>query len=133
MPVRWPTARVECPGYDPANDGRTLWDRSAPRALHRPGSPDGRPPYLHLASSPAATSRPGWTLARTVLREGDTLVVWRLDRLGCSLKRLIETITQLDDDTVAFRSLQERLVPGSTGGRLVFHTVGALTEFKVQA
>lgn len=81
-------------------------------------------------ASGAATDRPGWARARDALREGDTLVVWRLDRLGRSLKHLIDTVAELGDEGVAFRSLQENLDTGSTGGRLVFHIFGALAEFE---
>ena len=77
-----------------------------------------------------STDRPGWTRARDALREGDTLVVWRLDRLGRSLKDLIATVADLGEQGVAFRSLQENLDTSSTGGRLVFHIFGALAEFE---
>ena len=81
-------------------------------------------------TSGVATERPGWAHARAALREGDTLVVWRLDRLGRSLKHLIDTITELDQAGVAFKSLQESLDTSSTGGKLVFHIFGALAEFE---
>ena len=60
------------------------------------------------------------------IRAGDTLVVWRLDRLGRSLKDLIEFVTNLDAEGVAFRSLQEAIDTDSPGGKLVFHIFGAL-------
>jgi len=81
-------------------------------------------------ASGASTTRPGWTQAQAVLRPGDTLVVWRLDRLGRSLKHLIETITSLNDNGVAFVSLTENLDTSSTGGKLVFHIFGAMAEFE---
>ena len=80
--------------------------------------------------SGTTTDRPGWAQARAALRAGDTLIVWRLDRLGRSLKHLIETITELDQAGVAFKSLQESLDTSSTGGKLVFHIFGALAEFE---
>lgn len=81
-------------------------------------------------TSGVATDRPGWKQARAALRDGDTLVVWRLDRLGRSLKHLIDTITELDEAGVAFKSLTESLDTSSTGGKLVFHIFGALAEFE---
>jgi DNA invertase Pin-like site-specific DNA recombinase len=80
--------------------------------------------------SGASTERPGWNQARAALREGDTLVVWRLDRLGRSLKHLIDTIAELNNAGVAFKSVTENLDTGSTGGRLIFHIFGALAEFE---
>jgi DNA invertase Pin-like site-specific DNA recombinase len=64
------------------------------------------------------------------LREGDTLVVWRLDRLGRSLRDLIDTVTQLAERGVGFKSLTEGLDTTTAGGRLVFHIFGALAEFE---
>lgn len=81
-------------------------------------------------SSGTVTDRPGWVQARAALREGDTLVVWRLDRLGRSLKHLIETVTELDDRGISFRSVQESLDTTTSGGRLVFHVFAALAEFE---
>lgn len=71
-------------------------------------------------------------LARALdhLREGDTLVVWRLDRLGRSLRHLIDTVTALADRGVGFRSLQESIDTTTPGGRLIFHVFGALAEFE---
>jgi DNA invertase Pin-like site-specific DNA recombinase len=64
------------------------------------------------------------------LREGDTLVVWRLDRLGRSLKHLIETVTELHDRGVGFRSLSENIDTTTSAGKLIFHVFGALAEFE---
>ncbi len=64
------------------------------------------------------------------LRPGDTLVVWRLDRLGRSLPHLIETVRELSECGVGFRSLQESIDTTTTGGRLIFHVFGALAEFE---
>jgi DNA invertase Pin-like site-specific DNA recombinase len=68
--------------------------------------------------------------ALEMLREGDTLVVWRLDRLGRSLKHLIELIGELEERGVGFKSLQENIDTTSSSGRLVFHVFGALAEFE---
>jgi DNA invertase Pin-like site-specific DNA recombinase len=58
------------------------------------------------------------------------LVVWRLDRLGRNLPHLIETIRQLQKRGVGFRSLQEQIDTTTSGGKLVFHVIGALAEFE---
>jgi DNA invertase Pin-like site-specific DNA recombinase len=80
--------------------------------------------------SGARAERPGLTNALGHLRAGDTLVVWRLDRLGRSLPHLIETVTGLADRGVAFKSLTESIDTTHTGGRLIFHIFGALAEFE---
>ena len=74
--------------------------------------------------------RPGLERALDSLREGDTLIVWRLDRLGRSLKDLIELVGQLERKGVALRSLQEANDTTSPGGKLIFHVFGALAEFE---
>jgi DNA invertase Pin-like site-specific DNA recombinase len=85
--------------------------------------------YTDTASG-ARTDRPGLAQAMSHLRSGDTLVVWRLDRLGRSLAHLIETIREFEERGVHFRSLQEQLDTGTSGGKLVFHVFGALAEFE---
>lgn len=80
--------------------------------------------------SGAKRSRPGFDEALSHLRKGDTLVVWRLDRLGRSLKHLIEIITLLDEREVGFQSLQESVNTTTSGGRLIFHLFSALAEFE---
>src|SRR3954447_9949320 len=69
--------------------------------------------------SGSVTERLGLTNALSHLRPGDTLVVWRLDRLGRSLTRLIETVRQLQERGVGFRSLQEQIDTTTSGGKLV--------------
>lgn len=64
------------------------------------------------------------------IRPGDTLVVWRLDRLGRSLKHLIEVTTALQQQGVGFRSLVEQIDTTTPAGKLVFHVFGALAEFE---
>jgi DNA invertase Pin-like site-specific DNA recombinase len=66
------------------------------------------------------------------LDAGDTLVVWRLDRLGRNLRNLIEVITVLGERGVQFRSLQEALDTTTAGGRLLFHIMGSIAEFERQ-
>ena len=74
--------------------------------------------------------RKGLTEALSHLREGDTLVVWRLDRLGRSLRHLIDTITDLAEKSIGFKSLSENIDTTTSGGKLVFHIFGALAEFE---
>src|SRR3712207_342408 len=74
--------------------------------------------------------RPGLEKALHFIRPGDTLVVWRLDRLGRSLKHLIETITTLHDKQIGFKSLTENIDTTTSGGKLIFHIFGALAEFE---
>jgi DNA invertase Pin-like site-specific DNA recombinase len=64
------------------------------------------------------------------MRDGDTLVVWRLDRLARSLKQLIETVESLGERGIGLRSLSETIDTTSSGGRLLFQIFGALAEFE---
>ena len=81
-------------------------------------------------ASGAQASREGLDKALAFLREKDTLVVWKLDRLGRSLKHLIEMVTELQSRKIGFRSLQENIDTTTSGGKLVFHVFGALAEFE---
>jgi DNA invertase Pin-like site-specific DNA recombinase len=81
-------------------------------------------------ASGSRTDRPGLDDALRFAREGDTLVVWRLDRLGRTLAHLIQLIRDLQERGVQFRSLQESLDTSTSGGKLVFHVFGALAEFE---
>ena len=81
-------------------------------------------------TSGARAERPGLALALEVARAGDTLIVWRLDRLGRSLKDLIALAEALDKRGIGLKSLKEALDTTSSGGRLVFHMFGALAEFE---
>ena len=80
--------------------------------------------------SGAKVERVGLNDALSHLREGDKLVVWKLDRLGRSLKHLIKTIGDLDEQGIGFQSLQENIDTTTSGGKLVFHIFGALAEFE---
>jgi DNA invertase Pin-like site-specific DNA recombinase len=64
------------------------------------------------------------------LLQGDTLMVWRLDRLGRSLRHLIDTVNDLADRRVGFRSLTESIDTTTPAGRLVFHLFASLAEFE---
>ena len=81
------------------------------------------------AVSGSQDERPGLTDTLSHLRAGDTFVVWRLDRLGRSLRHLIETINELSQHGIGFRSLTEQIDTTTPGGKLVFHVFGALAEF----
>ncbi len=81
-------------------------------------------------ASGARADRPGLNEALSHLREGDTLVVWKLDRLGRSLKNLIEATQELEKRGIGLRSLQEQIDTTTPGGKLVFHVFGALAEFE---
>jgi DNA invertase Pin-like site-specific DNA recombinase len=81
-------------------------------------------------ASGARSDRPVLAQAMKFAREGDTLVVWRLDRFGRSLKDLIENVQALRDKGVGFRSLAESVDTTTAGGQLVFHVFGALAEFE---
>src|SRR5689334_8877620 len=81
-------------------------------------------------ASGSQTDRPGLSEALSHLREHDTLVVWKLDRLGRSLKDLIARITQLQNQDIGFKSLTEQIDTTTSGGKLIFHIFGALAEFE---
>ena len=81
-------------------------------------------------ASGAKADRPGLADALAYLRDGDVLVVWRLDRLGRSVPHLIETVGKLEALGVGFRSLTENIDTTTPGGRLIFHVFGALGQFE---
>jgi DNA invertase Pin-like site-specific DNA recombinase len=81
-------------------------------------------------ASGAKAERIGLDQAVSYVRKGDTLVVWRLDRLGRSLPHLIETITSLNDRGIGFKSITEAIDTTTSGGKLIFHIFGALAEFE---
>jgi DNA invertase Pin-like site-specific DNA recombinase len=80
--------------------------------------------------SGARADRPGLAEALSHAREGDALVVWRLDRLGRSLPNLIEVVAELERRGVGFKSLTESIDTTTTGGKLVFHIFASLAEFE---
>lgn len=77
-----------------------------------------------------STDRPKLNMALGKLRKGDTLVVWKLDRLGRSLKDLVEIVTGLHQSGVAFSSLQDNIDTNSVTGRFAFHLFASLAEFE---
>ncbi len=80
--------------------------------------------------SGAVTDRPELQQALQFARSGDTLVVWKLDRLARSVKQLIDTVEKLRTRGIGFRSLTEALDTTTAQGRLVFHMFSALAEFE---
>ncbi len=80
--------------------------------------------------SGARAERPGLQAVLEFARPGDTLVIWRLDRLSRSLKDLIEMVKLLESKTVGLMSLQESVDTTSSSGMLIFHLFGALAEFE---
>ena len=81
-------------------------------------------------ASGARTGRPILSAALDYMREGDTLVVWKLDRLARSISQLIETVSNLRKRGIELRSLQENIDTGTTSGRLMFHLFASLAEFE---
>jgi DNA invertase Pin-like site-specific DNA recombinase len=81
-------------------------------------------------ASGAKTDRVGLADALAYVREGDVLIVWKLDRLGQSLPHLIETVAAVEQRGAGFRSLTEAIDTTTPGGRLVFHLFGSLGQFE---
>jgi DNA invertase Pin-like site-specific DNA recombinase len=81
-------------------------------------------------ASGAKAERPGLGEALDYVRAGDVLTVWKLDRLGRSLKDLIEIVTALEQRGIGFKSLQESMDTTTPGGKLIFHMFAALAEFE---
>ena len=85
--------------------------------------------YIEKASG-AQRDRPELKAAIDYMRAGDTLVVWKLDRLARSIKQLIETIEGLEQRDIGFKSLTETIDTTTSGGRLIFHIFAGLAEFE---
>lgn len=81
-------------------------------------------------ASGAKADRPGLAESLDFVRPGDTLVVWKLDRLGRSIRHLIDTINALQERGVGFRSITEQIDTTTSGGKLIFHVFAALAEFE---
>jgi DNA invertase Pin-like site-specific DNA recombinase len=81
-------------------------------------------------ASGAKAERPGLAQALNYLREGDVLAVWKLDRLGRSLKDLLEIVTAPEQRGIGFKSLQESMDTTTPGGKLIFHVFATLAEFE---
>jgi DNA invertase Pin-like site-specific DNA recombinase len=91
---------------------------------------DGCTKIFTDTASGAQAERKGLEQALSYVRNGDTLVVWRLDRLGRSLPHLIATMTDLEVRGIGFKSLTENIDTTTSGGKLIFHIFGALAEFE---
>ena len=85
---------------------------------------------LEDRQSGAKADRPGLRDALDYARDGDTLTVWRLDRLSRSLKDLIDLVSQLEARGIGLKSLHESIDTTSSSGKLIFHVFGALAEFE---
>ncbi len=96
-------------------------------ALQRAGC---EPIFRDTGFSGVLRSRPALDDAIACLGPGDTLVTWRLDRLGRSLSHLISLVNDLEKRGIAFKSLSEAIDTSTAGGRLQFHMMGALAEFE---
>lgn len=75
-------------------------------------------------------NRPGLDKALEMLRDGDTLVVWKLDRLGRSVKNLVDLTTELHEQGVQFKSLTDSIDTGTPSGRFFFHVMASLAEME---
>ena len=80
--------------------------------------------------SGSRAERPGLAKALEMLREGDTLVVWKLDRLGRSVKHLVDLVGQLHRQGVHFKSLTDAIDTGTPSGRFFFHVMASLAEME---
>ena len=85
--------------------------------------------YRDIASG-AKEGRVGLSEVLKYVRKGDTIVVWKLDRLGRSLRHLIDVINDIHSRGIFFKSIQENIDTATPGGKLVFHVFGALAEFE---
>jgi|ERR1700691_623574 len=74
--------------------------------------------------------RPGLAKALEMMREGDTLVVWKLDRLGRSVKQLVDLVGELHKKAVQFKSLTDAIDTGTPSGRFFFHVMASLAEME---
>ena len=80
--------------------------------------------------SGSRAERPGLAKALEILREGDTLVVWKLDRLGRSVKNLVDLVGELHKKDIQFKSLTDAIDTGTPSGRFFFHVMASLAEME---
>ena len=80
--------------------------------------------------SGATTKRPGLDEALAVLQSGDVLTVWRLDRLGRTMRHLVNTVHEFGERGIGFHSITEAMDTTTPGGELLFHIAGALAQFE---
>jgi DNA invertase Pin-like site-specific DNA recombinase len=81
-------------------------------------------------ASGTRAARPGLDAALAVLREGDTLVVWKLDRLGRSVKNLVDLVSELHRQGVQFKSLTDSIDTATPSGRFFFHVMASLAQME---
>ena len=81
-------------------------------------------------ASGSKTERPGFLEALTFARAGDTIIVWKLDRLGRSINHLIQTLNSFNEQKIGFKSLHENVDTTTSTGKLIFHIFSALAEFE---
>jgi len=86
--------------------------------------------YEETASGKSATARAELAQCLKAVRAGDTLVVWRLDRLGRSLPDLVHIVADLEAHVIGFESITEKIDTGSAAGKLIFHVFASLAEFE---
>lgn len=86
--------------------------------------------YKEYASGKSRLARPELANCLRALRAGDTLAVWRLDRLGRSLSDLVAIVNDLEKRGIAFESLSERIDTSSASGKLIFHVFASMAEFE---
>ncbi|MGC9194416.1 MAG: recombinase family protein [Syntrophobacteraceae bacterium] len=90
----------------------------------------GCPKIFEDKVSGTRAERPGLVGALEILREDDTLVVWKLDRLGRSVKQLVELVGNLHKQGIQFKSLTDAIDTGSPSGRFFFHVMASLAEME---
>lgn len=125
VPTVYEDEAIMVVGYARVSTGEQLLDVQR-AALKKAGCEH----LFHDEMSSVKAERPGLVKAWQVLRPGDTLVVWRLDRLGCSLTDLITHMEELHRRKIGFKSLHESIDTTSPTGRLQFHLFSALAEFE---
>lgn len=85
---------------------------------------------FHEKASGSRAERPEFSKALEVLREGDTLVVWKLDRLGRSVKNLVDLVGELHKHGIQFKSLTDAIDTGTPSGRFFFHVMASLAQME---
>jgi DNA invertase Pin-like site-specific DNA recombinase len=85
---------------------------------------------FHEKTSGSRAERPEFSKAREALRDGDTLVVWKLDRLGRSVKNLVDLVGELHKQGIQFKSLTDAIDTGTPSGRFFFHVMASLAQME---
>ena len=85
---------------------------------------------FHDKTSGTRAERPGLSKVLEALREGDTLVVWKLDRLGRSVKNLVDLVSALQKQEIQFKSLTDAIDTGTSSGRFFFHVMASLAQME---